>query len=335
MIRDTFLKTDGIIEIDQSRCLRMRFNKNSCTTCVRSCRLNAITIDNHVTIHEDICSECMMCVSECPTGVFQIPTMNFYSLTAGLRKIQAPVLSCNVRAGLAAHEKTVCLGFLSEEHLIALLSFLGDPLQMNLTECKDCRNGFIVAVLRERLRSVAEKISVNALENINLVEEKADLDYEDISCDRRGFFRALKNLTAREAMVFFDNTKGEEHTLSYSDKALPHRMELLNRSSSVLPDRVRKRVLKNYYYDITVDEICNDCFACVGVCPTGALKSAEDEFDATLFFNSSLCTGCGLCESFCRDNVIRVKKGFSGVLPFRFNSTKEVKRKGDSEARIE
>jgi ferredoxin len=257
--------------------------------------------------------------------------MNFPSIIGRLRKIQAPVLSCNVRPGLAAHEKTVCLGFLSEEHLIALLSSLRKPLQMNLTECRDCRNGFIVAVLRERLRSVAEKTSVNAFENIKLVEEKADLDYQEISHDRRGFFRALKNLTAREAMGFFDNTKGGEHTLSYSDKAVPLRRELLNSSLSALSEGKRKRVLEHYYFDATVDETCNNCFACVGMCPTGALKSAEEDPDTMLFFNSSLCTGCGLCEIFCMKDAIHLKEGFSGVLPFRFNSTQGVSPRVDSE----
>jgi len=273
-----------------------------------------------------------VCASVCPTGVFQIPTMNFPSIIGRLRKIQAPVLSCNVRPGLTAHEKTVCLGFLSEEHLIALLSFLRKPLQMNLTECKDCRNGFIVAALRERLRSVAEKASVNAFEKIKLVEEKADLEYHGVSYNRREFFRALKNLTARETMGFFDNTKGGEKTLSYSDKAVPLRRELLNSSLSALSEGKRKRVLELYYFDATVDETCNNCFACVGMCPTGALKSHQEEPDTMLFFNSSLCTGCGLCESFCMKDAIHLKKGFSGVLPFRFNSTQGVSPRVDSEA---
>ncbi|MCK5552000.1 MAG: hypothetical protein KAJ09_02560 [Deltaproteobacteria bacterium] len=273
----------------------------------------------------------MMCVSECPTGVFQIRTMDFYSIMGELRKIRAPVLSCHVRPGLAAHEKTVCLGFLSEEHLIALMSFLRNPLQMNLTECKDCRNDLVAAALRGRLRSVAEKTFVNALEKIKLVEEKADLHYADVSCDRRGFFKALKNRAVRKALGLLDNTKTEGNTLSYSDKTLPHRRDLLNRSLSGLPGDMRQGGLEHYYYNIEVDETCNDCFACVGVCPTGALKSAEDESDATLFFNSSLCTGCGLCGSFCRNNTVRMRKGFSGVLPFQFKGAKGGFRRGDSE----
>ena len=331
MMKDKFIRPDGIIEIDRSRCSRMRFNENSCDTCVESCRLNAITIDSNIDIHEDICSECMMCVSVCLTGSFGIRTMNFYAVIAGLRKIQSPVLSCHVRPGLFAHEKTVCLGFLSEEHLIGLLSFLQKPLQINLTACKDCSNGFIVDVLRERLGNVARKTSMNVFNKLRMVENGADLDYADISCDRRGFFKALKNRAVRKALGLLDNTKTEGNTLSYSDKAVPHRRELLNRSFSVLPDRVRKRVLKNYYYDITVDEICNYCFACAGMCPTGALKSAEEDSDATLFFNSSLCSGCGLCGSFCRNNTVRMRKGFSGLLPFQFKGARGGSRKGDSE----
>lgn len=309
----------------------MRFNKNSCTTCVRSCRLNAITIDNHVTIHKDICSECMMCVSECPTGVFQIRTMDFYSIIAELRKIQAPVLGCYIRPGLAAHEKTACLGLLSEEHLIGLLSFVQEFLQINLTGCKDCSNGFIIDVLRERLRSIARKTSMNVFEKLRIVENKADLNYADITWERRGFFKAMKNLTVREARVLFEDFHRGECGLSYSDKALPHRRELLNCSLSDLSEGKRKRVLEHYYFDVIVDETCNDCFACVGMCPTGALKSAEEEPDTMLFFNSSLCTGCGLCESFCMKDAIHLKKGFSRVLPFRFNSTQGVSPRVDSE----
>jgi NAD-dependent dihydropyrimidine dehydrogenase PreA subunit len=255
--------------------------------------------------------------------------MDFYSVIGELRKIQAPVLGCNVRSGLAAHERTACLGFLSEEHLIGLLSFVQKPLQMNLTGCKNCSNGFIVDVLRERLRSLARKISSNVFERLRIVENEADLHYEDISCDRRGFFKVMKDRTVRKTVGLLDNTKRKDHTLSYSDKALPHRKELLNRSLSVLPQDMRKGVLEHYYYDIKVDETCNDCFACVGMCPTGALKSAEEESDTTLLFNSSLCSGCGLCESFCKSNSIRLTRGFSELASFQFKGAKEISRKGD------
>jgi ferredoxin len=255
--------------------------------------------------------------------------MDFYSIIGELRKVQAPVLGCNVRPGLAAHEKTACLGLLSEEHLIGLLSFLQNPLQMNLTGCNGCSNGFIIDVLRERLRSVARKTSMNVFEKLRIVENKAHVNYEDISCDRRGFFKALKNRTVQKALGLLDNTKTEENTLSYSDKALPYRRELLNHSFPVLPQDKKKGVLEHYYYDIKVDETCNNCFACVGMCPTGALKGTEEEPDTVLFFNSSLCTGCGLCESFCMKDAIHLKKGFSGVLPFRFNSTQGVSSRVD------
>jgi ferredoxin len=194
---------------------------------------------------------------------------------------------------------------------------------MNLTECKDCGNGFVIAGLRERLRSVAEKISMNAFERTKIVENKAELNYQEISYDRRGFFRTLKHLTVQGAMGFFNDTRREKNTLSYADKAVPLRRELLNSSFSALPEGMRKRVLQHYYYEVKVDETCNDCFACVGMCPTGALKSDQEEPDTMLFFNSSLCGGCGVCESFCRSSSIGLTRGFSGPHPFRFSSAKE------------
>lgn len=319
---ENLLNTDSTIEIDQSRCLRMRHNKNSCNRCLKRCHFGAIRISDNISIDTSACSECMICVSVCPTDTFQIGAMNFYSITARLRKHQSPVLGCHARPGLVAHEKTVCLGFLSEEHLLALLFLVKKPLQINLTECKDCKNGFVVGAIQERLSNIEENTSINVFDTIKVVKNEADLDYQAVSYDRRGFFRALKGLTVQGAVGFLDRTNGERTVQPYSRKVLPIRRELLNRSFSVLPGDMRERVLESYYYDIEVDEICNQCFACVGMCPTGAFKITNHTSDKMPFFNSALCSGCGLCEGFCRSHSISLKKGFFRGQPFEFDIPK-------------
>jgi len=259
--------------------------------------------------------------------------MDFYSVIRGLRNHQSPVLACNVRPGLAAHEKTVCLGFLSEEHLLALLILLNRPVIVNLTECKDCTNDFIVGVIRERLRNIKENTSTKLGEMIEVVENRSDLDYQEVSYDRRGFFNALKNLTVQGAAGFLEKVDREQTVQSYSTKALPLRRELLNRSFSFSPEGIRKEILRSYYFDVTVDGICGHCSACVGVCPTGALKIGQNGSDRALFFNTALCSGCGLCKRFCRTHSISLQKGFSGVRPFEFDIAKKAPScTSDSEA---
>ncbi len=290
----------------------------------------------------------MLCISACPVGGFEINPKEFYFLLSKLKKSPQPVLGCNVRQNVEAHAASFCLGFLSEEHLIALMVVLNKPLQINLTECNSCKNSFIVDVLKKRLKSVEEKLfSTQAkacdypllptpytLTNISLVEDKASLQFQDIPCDRRGFFNIVKSLTMESAATFFESA-AEQEKKQFSEKLLPSRQQLLNKIYSAVSEKSVKDRIKNYYYDVEVADSCDMCFACVGMCPTGALKShyetnnresnqSEDSEKQELFFYSVLCVGCGLCSEFCMNSLINIKQGFSGDNPFRIKCVRRV-----------
>jgi len=72
------------------------------------------------------------------------------------------------------------------------------------------------------------------------------------------------------------------------------------------------RVLREYAFTIKADSSCDNCFSCVGMCPTGALKSCRHDSGAGLLFNSSLCVGCALCRDFCFNKSITLLPGYSG-----------------------
>lgn len=325
-IADRFLGSEKSVGTDRSRCLRMRYNRNSCSECTDVCRSGAITIDEDVNILTDNCTGCMLCVSACPSDCFEIKGLDFYSLTGRLRKIlssvSSPVLGCAASGNNYCHVKTSCFGFLSEEHLIAFSIFIEGALQIDLTGCEDCGNGFIVDVLKKRIKSVETKTSIMISDRIKLVNEKAVLKYQEIGYDRRGFFKAIKNMTFKHAAGLFDKDDSEEYLQSYSSKKLPLKRELLNRIIKFLPEEEYKTLLKKYFYLASITEDCTNCFACIGMCPTGALKIEGNEDRRDLFFSSSLCNGCGLCESFCVEKAVRIEKEFSDKNPFKFNNTK-------------
>ncbi|MDO8721087.1 MAG: hypothetical protein Q7J31_02535 [Syntrophales bacterium] len=314
------------VAIDQSRCLRMRFNKNTCSACLEHCRFDALRIDEGVGIRRSACSECMLCVSTCPSGCFDIKAMDFHSLIARLRKtgdfVPVPVLGCKKRPDIKAHERTFCFGYLSEEHILALSVFLEGGLQINLAGCADCRNEFIVDILKKRIECAAEKSLLRVSEKIILVEDGASLNYQDISYDRRGFFGAMKNFTFLQAARSLEGNASSDITQAYSAKKIPLRRELLNRIFGTMSDGGRDELLLAYYYTLVIDDSCNNCFACVGMCPTGALKIAGQESDAGLAFNASFCSGCGLCGAFCMNNSASVRPGFSGENPFDFGNVR-------------
>ncbi|MGB0670405.1 MAG: 4Fe-4S binding protein, partial [Rhodospirillales bacterium] len=54
---------------------------------------------------------------------------------------------------------------------------------------------------------------------------------------------------------------------------------------------------------------CTLCLACVGSCPTGALKDNPDK--PQLRFNESACVQCGLCKATCPEKVISLEPRLS------------------------
>jgi ferredoxin len=322
-IIDRFAASADLIGIDRSRCLRMRFNKNECSQCTGVCRSSAISIREDVSIDFRLCSECMLCVSACPSECFDIKSFDFFSVLARLRKIKdsvpVPVLGCNMRHDVQAHVKTPCLGFLSEEHLLALSVFPDSVIHINMTECGDCKNSFIADKVMERAGRLEKECSFNISEKIVMIKEKKILNYGEVACGRRGFFSAVKNLTFLQAAEIFENNNGVTAPQAYSAKKVPLKRDLLNRVYVFLNGK-GSGLMKGCYYTINLTEDCNNCFACIGMCPAGALKISKDDAApvSRLLFNTSLCNGCGLCRDFCFNNALHIKKGFSGMNPLEF-----------------
>ncbi|OGW28750.1 MAG: hypothetical protein A2X59_01195 [Nitrospirae bacterium GWC2_42_7] len=316
LIGKALASADLQITIDRSRCMRMRFNNNECPVCTSNCHSGAITIGDDIVIDADKCSLCMVCVSECPADCFDLKGGEFFGILARLRKMRDsvtwPVLGCKTDAGNEAHEKTTCLGALSDEHLIALNVFMDRPVQLNLTACAQCKNSFVIDTLKDRIAGIKETTGIDVSEKAVLIENKADLRFDEVSYDRRGFFSAIKNLTLLGASELFE--KEEVDVIqAYSQKGMPLKRSILNKTIKTVMDKdVAARVLKEYAFTIKADATCDNCFSCVGMCPTGALKSRSDESGAGLLFNPSMCIGCALCRDFCLNNSIFMMQGYSG-----------------------
>ncbi len=323
---DKSLVAENVIATDRSRCLRMRFNGNSCTRCTAICPSGAITINEDVVINADNCSACMLCVATCPADCFALPGENFNSVIGRLQKtrlsVPTPVLGCGTREDTVGHAKIHCLGSLSEAHLIALAVFLENGLQLDATKCTGCWNGFILEALKERIAGAEAGTSLELLSRLKLIQNRDELDYREPSCGRRGFFSDLKMMTLRQAADLFAEDRSNVTMQSYSAKQVPFKKALLNRALKAVPGELQRPLLESYYYLVRADEGCDSCFSCIGMCPTGALRIEEMEGTRGLFFSSSLCNACGLCESFCRRGCISITKGFFGENPFKFINIK-------------
>ena len=208
---------------------------------------------------------------------------------------------------MKAHANTPCLGTMSEEHIVALMAFIEDEVQINLTKCGGCPNRAVITVLKDRLLEVRRKVPTRKAEKIKLIEDEADLEFKGISYTRRAFFGAIKSHTAQAVIMLLKNDD-QNASQAYSDKSLPFKRKLLNAMLGLIPEQEKKAISKNYY-SAHFDERCNRCDSCVAMCPTAALRVDVNGSGDRLVFDKFLCSGCGLCESFCREGAVRTRQG--------------------------
>ncbi|GAM09109.1 electron transport complex subunit RsxB [Geobacter sp. OR-1] len=292
------------LRIDRSRCLRMRFSDSGCRRCLDICPNGAVSLDDGLSINSKQCRGCLLCTAVCPAGALEQGS-DFSACLAQLSRVPEPVLGC-VRTNECSHATMACLGSLSEEHLFALCHALDGRLTLNLSQCGDCPNSAMLAILAQRLNT----LSASGLSDegccIVLAESAQDIKCRAESVDRRSFFRSFGKVLLQNAAVILSNTREQtEQRTDYTGKRLPMRRELLNRTRSRLSLELELLVRTHFDTCVSFDNSsCTGCQGCVAICPTGALMTGV--MDEKPVFDYLLCTGCGLCREFCLDHAVRV-----------------------------
>jgi Pyruvate/2-oxoacid:ferredoxin oxidoreductase delta subunit len=239
-----------------------------------------------------------------------IAGFDFLKVVAGLRKAESPVLGCIHKEGLRSHAKTPCLGFLSAEHLVSILSFADGMVQLNLSGCRECENGFVTNNLGRVFEAVHKMLPGAAL-RLRPVHAKEELEFRDIPMSRRGFFMLLRESALEGVSGAAEELNRTDKPHPYGSKRIPMKRELINRA------RQRSAAVNSgfldFYFTAKVDDTCNACAACAAVCPNGALKRGREGKIKALLFNASRCRGCGLCEEFCMHKSIKLVKGHGGA----------------------
>jgi Pyruvate/2-oxoacid:ferredoxin oxidoreductase delta subunit len=292
------------LNIDASRCLRMRFSESSCRHCVDICPHGAVNLDGGLTINPDKCHGCMLCTSVCSVGALE-QNGDFNACIAKLSKVPEPILGC-IRTKECSNGTVACLGGLSEEHLVALYHTLAGRLTLNLSLCSDCPNHSIITQLRQRLDALSTARLSYSNCRIEISESDQDMNYRDESVDRRSFFKSFRtSLFTSAAVILSAHNEQTERRTDYAGKRLPIRRELLNRTRNQLSQELVIQIRKHFDSCVSFDETCTRCQGCVAICPTGALKTETD--NETPILEQLLCTGCGVCQEFCLDGALTIQ----------------------------
>lgn len=305
------------IDYDESICAHFSAGITGCTRCIDHCPTGAITpdtVNERVSLDPYICAGCGTCASVCPTGAAK------YTLPAGdglyqrLRTVLRTYLAAGGKKAKAPQILVHDQGFGSE--MIDAMARGGGGLPANmlpfaLNQVTQVGLDFLLSASAYG----AERVLV--LVGPAQADEKAGLESEialaEAVLDGLGYGKE------RFAIVDYTDPAALEDRLYGLDglAPLPNADFLgLGRKRSVMnlaladlykaaPNKVDTLDLPEGapFGTLEVDvEGCTLCLACVGACPTGALKDNEDK--PQLSFAEEACVQCGLCKNTCPEKVI-------------------------------
>lgn len=299
-------------ELISRRCLRTRFQGSSCDRCARECPAEAIRLEPGTAILDPKrCVGCLACTAVCPAEALTGCDSRLAAFPGKVDAGKAVSLCCE--KGIRTGEEIIlpCLGALSEEHLVAFAARSGEDVCLDLARCSDCRASFVPALLARRLQALASKLGREGLiSRIRLMREEEGDAGQNASSSRRSFFRAFWDLSLHAATETITTLQSEPNPKEkHAHKHQPARLILLRQALADSGDETDRLALLPFFFTLTVNTECNFCGACVGMCPTGALKNTREDEVKQLIFSWAKCSGCGLCLEFCRKKALTLAAG--------------------------
>lgn len=240
----------------------------------------------------------MLCASACPLEAPRTRSEPFEAVMDRLARFERPLLGC-LNGGAAGHDRVVCFGELTEEHLLALAFRTRDTIRFNATCCDECPNRAALEKLHDRVERV-EALDLWPGTRLRIETRAIGPELDELPTERRFVFQRLLRVLP-----------GSPSPTAGSSE----RRRLIASVTQRLTEDARAQVTDRYRYHVDLAPRCNSCRRCASICPTGAISRHSGGGRRQLAFESARCTGCGLCEEFCPDNVVRVIRGSPATAP--------------------
>ena len=300
------------VAYDAKICTHGRSHKTGCTRCLDLCPTGAITPDGDAVAFDPfICGGCGQCAGACPTGaagyLLPAPDSQFTRLRTLLTGYHD---AGGVTPTLLVHDTR------SGEDLLAAIGRFGDGLPASVLPFA------VNQVAQVGLDFLLAAVAYGAVRVVLLCDGRYP--------DRRAGLATQVALS----QAILDGLGYGTDRIAIIDDADPDRVEAYLWSAPVVAaaepgrflamggKRDRQRLALDHLHDhaptpvdilalppeapfgaIAVDTAgCTLCLACVGACPTGAMRDDPDH--PRLGFEEQACVQCGLCRVTCPESVI-------------------------------
>jgi len=300
------------IRYDAEICAHARSRKTGCTRCLDVCPTSAIEPDgDHVRIDPHVCAGCGACASVCPTGAatYQLPggdslfqrlrtLLNSYSDAGGE---QAVLLLHDGRHGEEMISMLARMGRGLPARVLPFALNVVTQVGLDFFAAAFAYGAGQIAIIvgpsnQDELEGLASQIGLAeaVMEGLGYGGGRIHV-LDDPDPDHVGAtLYALPTQTPVTQGRFLP--MGGKRTRSFL--ALRHLHAKAPKPVPILPLAPGAP-----FGAVSIDkEGCTLCLACVGACPTGALR--DDENRPLVGFNEEACVQCGLCRTTCPENVI-------------------------------
>ncbi|MDD9877755.1 MAG: 4Fe-4S binding protein [Magnetovibrio sp.] len=307
------------IDYDAGLCAHARSEITGCTKCLDSCPAGAITPDGDKVAYDPyICAGCGTCASVCPTGAAKYVLPAGDSLFQRLRTVLA-----TYRDAGGANPMVLVHDADWGDQMIATMARSGGGLPANALPF--AVNSSVQIGLEFLLAAAAygaERVVV--LVPPSLAGEtdglRGEIQLAETVADGLGYgggrFELLDEADPEAVEARLHGLQPAPGMPAAEFLALGRKRSIMNQALAALHEAAPAPVdhlelpAGAPFGAVEVDVAgCTLCLACVGACPTGALKDNPDK--PQLSFNEQSCVQCGLCRNTCPESVISLSPRIS------------------------
>lgn len=293
------------LAFDEKHCLRKRLSSSDCSYCIDSCPSEALSLNNgKILLNTQKCSDCMQCLAVCPNEAFHQPGYSFDSGFRPTQDCQPLFISCSRQSAEHPDDQIVpCMGMFSVE-LLLLLGMTGPPvISFNISNCSTCENKASSYHFVKTLEYLEEHASSLLKTEFDVVKNRSHTEFSQI-ISRRDFISNVGNncISAVKSQFCFEKT-GTAVSPSQA-RRIPYKTRLIKKMIDLTDNEEKEQILSLCSHQVSISSECTLCPLCTGICPTGAIKVKRLNGNKQLLFNAALCSGCGLCVSFCKKKAI-------------------------------